>query len=179
MGDFWAWAYSDLRENVTRGLLAEYLVGRALGCELGTRSAWDNYDLVTPEEIRVEVKASAYLQSWPQRELSKIQFSGLKGRSWRADGSYGARPEYRADVYVFCVQTAQAHVEYDMLDVGQWEVYVLPRDVVVEHGAASMALATVRRFAGAPVPWTELRAVVCALHARRSEASLADEKVGV
>ena len=29
--DFWAWAYSDLRTNTVRPLLAEYLVARAVG----------------------------------------------------------------------------------------------------------------------------------------------------
>ncbi|WP_432794029.1 hypothetical protein [Rhodococcus ruber] len=33
--DFWAWAYSDLLGNAMRGVLAEYLVGTALGCVHG------------------------------------------------------------------------------------------------------------------------------------------------
>lgn len=39
---FWSWAYSDLLSNATRGVLAEYIVGLALGCvQSGTRREWD------------------------------------------------------------------------------------------------------------------------------------------
>ena len=31
VGDFWAWAYSDVLENTARGIFAEFLVGSALG----------------------------------------------------------------------------------------------------------------------------------------------------
>ena len=34
---FWTWAASDLKQNVLRGWLAEYLVGRALGIEAKIR----------------------------------------------------------------------------------------------------------------------------------------------
>lgn len=32
VGDFWAWAFSDVLSNVNRAVLAEWLVGSALGC---------------------------------------------------------------------------------------------------------------------------------------------------
>ncbi len=40
--DFWRWSASDVLTNTTRGLLAEFLVGSALGCvrEL-VRTEWD------------------------------------------------------------------------------------------------------------------------------------------
>lgn len=36
--DFWAWGFSDLRANVVRGVLAEYLVARAVGATEPVRS---------------------------------------------------------------------------------------------------------------------------------------------
>ena len=39
VGDFWAWAFSDLRQNNVRGHLAEYIVGLALSAPLAVRSS--------------------------------------------------------------------------------------------------------------------------------------------
>ena len=40
--DFWRWAFTDLRDNTIRGILAEYLVLKAVGDELGYRNVWGN-----------------------------------------------------------------------------------------------------------------------------------------
>jgi hypothetical protein len=45
--DFWRWAFSDLRTNIVRGVLAEYLVARAVGDGSPLREAWDNWDVTT------------------------------------------------------------------------------------------------------------------------------------
>lgn len=64
--DFWRWAFSDLRTNALRGVLAEHLVASALGVADETRIEWDGHDVTTTDGVRVEVKSSAFLQSWPQ-----------------------------------------------------------------------------------------------------------------
>lgn len=64
LADFWSWACSDLANNTMRGLLAEYLVATALGAAAGTRTEWDTVDIRTSDGWRVEVKSTAYLQSW-------------------------------------------------------------------------------------------------------------------
>jgi hypothetical protein len=72
---FWRWACSDLVGNVMRGVLAEYVVGLALGCvDGGVRPEWNATDLCTSQDCRVEVKSSASLQSWSQTKLSPIKF---------------------------------------------------------------------------------------------------------
>ncbi|MBK6579630.1 MAG: hypothetical protein IPG17_26280 [Sandaracinaceae bacterium] len=38
--DFWRWSMSDLVSNTARGVLAEFLVGSALGIASGTRVEW-------------------------------------------------------------------------------------------------------------------------------------------
>jgi len=61
---FFTWAFSDLRLNIVRGVLAEFLVAKALGDPRdGVRNAWDNYDVLSREGLRVEIKSSSYLQS--------------------------------------------------------------------------------------------------------------------
>jgi hypothetical protein len=49
VADFWRWAFSDLRDNTTRGILAEFLVARAVGDKRGLRIGWDNFDARAPE----------------------------------------------------------------------------------------------------------------------------------
>ena len=63
---FWEWSASDLMSNATRGILAEFLVAAAIGQSGGVRSEWDAYDLQTTSGLKLEVKSSAYLQSWRQ-----------------------------------------------------------------------------------------------------------------
>lgn len=56
--DFWRWSSSDLVSNATRGVLAEYIVGKALGCRLEVRDEWAPYDPETPEGYGFEVKSA-------------------------------------------------------------------------------------------------------------------------
>lgn len=72
VADFWSWGYSDLRENILRGVMAEFLVARALGAGQGTRVAWDNFDVLSPAGVRVEVKSSVYLQSWSRAKIVAV-----------------------------------------------------------------------------------------------------------
>ena len=62
--DYWKWAHSCLMDNAERGAFAEYLVACAIGSKGTGRVNWDKYDLVSEEGITVEVKTSAYLQTW-------------------------------------------------------------------------------------------------------------------
>src|SRR4051794_6120931 len=66
VADFWRYAFSDLRDNTVRGVLAEFLVAAALGQTESRRIGWANHDITTRSGTRVEVKASGYLQSWAQ-----------------------------------------------------------------------------------------------------------------
>lgn len=144
--DFWRFAMSDLRTNNTRGYLAEFLVTRSLGV-VAERVEWDDFDVLW-DGVKIEVKSSAYLQSWSQRRLSQIKFTGLRGRSW-GDITTGLAAEktYKADVYVFAVHTTQQHDAYNPLDVNAWEFYVLPVAVLIGLNVDSLTLPTVARLA--------------------------------
>ncbi|MFG3364254.1 hypothetical protein ACGF0K_04675 [Streptomyces sp. NPDC048156] len=134
LGEFWTWACSDLANNTMRGILAEYLVATALGAAAGTRTEWDTVDIRTPENWRVEVKSSAYLQSWAQAKLSEISFSIAPASGWDAQTGI-ASPEIlrRSDVYVFCLLHHQDKQTLDPLDLDQWTFYVLPTPVLDER----------------------------------------------
>jgi hypothetical protein len=158
--DFWAWALGDLRLNSTRGMLAQFLVANALGDPRLRDDGWGNFDVLTAEGIKVEVKSSGYLQSWKQRNLSRIVFSGLKGRSWDAETGYSAEPEFRADVYVFAVHTCQDPSLYDPLDLDAWIFYVLPAAVIRELGQKTLSLARLAALAPSPAGWSKLPELV-------------------
>lgn len=124
---FWSWACSDLIGNAQRGVLAEYIVGLALGCVAdGVRVEWDAADLLTREGVRVEVKSSAYLQSWKQEKLSAISFGVQPTNGWDAKSNTTAAERKRqADVYVFCVFKHTDQSTADPLNIDQWDFYVM------------------------------------------------------
>ncbi|MBF0437010.1 MAG: hypothetical protein HQL77_16795, partial [Magnetococcales bacterium] len=131
IGCFWTWAFSDLASNTVRGVLAEFLVGTALGVDFShTREAWDDFDLLTLDGIRVEVKATGYLQAWESKEAVPT-FKGLRGMALTEDKSlYQGESRVRADVFVFCVHTERNPEFYDPLLIDAWEFYVVPADVI-------------------------------------------------
>lgn len=159
--DFWAFAVPDLRMNTTRGLLAEYIVWQALEVPHPARVEWDDFD-VYADGIRVEVKSSAYLQAWAQARPSALVFTGLKTRSLPADGltPMATLPTYNADVYVFCVQTATTHDEYDPLDVHQWRFAVLPRSTMEQLNVASITWTRVLSIGGGYLGFDHLGAAI-------------------
>ncbi len=159
VNDFWAFAMSDLRANSVRGYLAEYLVARAVGAS-GPRIEWDPYDVLTPDGIKIEVKSSGRLQTWPQRAPSQVSFTGLKGRELLKENSYAERATYNADVYVFAIQTATSHDEYDPLDVSQWHFHVVASAALAATDQASIGLATLVRLSGGPVEYAALASAV-------------------
>jgi hypothetical protein len=132
IGDFWAWAYSDLMINTTRGVFAEYLVGNALGVVDGVRGAWDTFDLLY-KEVAIEVKTSAYIQRWPQEKPSTVNW-GIEERFAYdvATNTWGEKQVRSADCYVFCLYAETDRELADVLDFhdlsrrrGKWEFYIL------------------------------------------------------
>jgi hypothetical protein len=119
--DFWQWAFSDFLSNSLRGILAEYIVGKALNATGTPRTEWDAYDLITPDGLRIEVKSSGYLQTWSQTKPSIIQFDIAKKRAWYAEtNTMSGTSQRTADIYVFCVFAETRKELADPLDLNQW-----------------------------------------------------------
>ena len=160
VGEFWRWAYSDLRSNVVRGVLAEFLVAKALADPSPLRDAWDNHDVTTANGLKVEVKSSGYLQSWSQSKLSSVSFGRLTGKSWVEGTGYSIEREIRADVFVFAIHICKVPDDYDPLDIAQWEFHVAPAAAVKAHGWRSAGVGFLKRWCSGPHPWHELAAAV-------------------
>lgn len=130
LNDFWAWNSSDLLNNTLRGALAEFIVASALGIDTTvSRQDWTAYDLLSPSGRKIEVKCSAYLQSWNPERLSKIQFSIRPARSWDAENDFSADLKRWSDLYVFCLYASKDRSETP-LQLERWEFYVLPTEVL-------------------------------------------------
>lgn len=129
--DFWAWAFSDLVGNTERGKLAEFIVAMAVGAAEGISSSWESYDLSTPDGISIEVKTSAYLQSWTQKALSQIRFGIRPTHAWNSEeNTYADSLQRQADVYVFCILKHKEQETLNPLDLDQWEFYTLSTEVL-------------------------------------------------
>ena len=154
--DFWMWAYSNLTDNTQRGAYAEYLVSVALGAEATTRKDWGPYDVLTPDGIRVEVKASAYVQAWKQSKLSKIN-------DFDADAfNYDAEIVRQSDVYVFCVETCKKPDELNERDLSQWDFYVISTAQINEtlDMQKTVSLSTLLKIGARKVSFCDLNAAV-------------------
>jgi hypothetical protein len=166
--DFWRWSTSDLVSNATRGRLAEYIVARTLGVDTsGVRDEWAAYDLDTPEGIKVEVKSSAYLQSWAQRQPSSVLFSVRKARAWDPESNLQAPiPTRMADVYVFALLAHLDKSTLDPLNIDQWEFYVLPTKILNERNRSqhSITVASLRKLCAGPISAKMLRQAVTEAH---------------
>ena len=128
VSDYWQWAYSGIAGNTDRGALAEYIVAKAVGAVAKTRNDWGPYDVVSPNGVTIEVKSSAYLQTWWQKRFSQPLFSIRKSLAWSPEtNSFLGKSDRHADVYVFCLLAFQGDKsQLDPLNLGQWEFYVVP-----------------------------------------------------
>lgn len=146
--DFWKWNSSNILSNSTRGVFAEFIVASALNIDIKTpRVEWAEYDLETNGGIKIEVKSASYLQSWAQKDYSKISFS-IKNRS--------------ADVYIFCLLK---HIQEDTinpLNLDQWEFYIVPIKKIVNYKRSkqSITLNSLKKLTK-PIGYSELKKNIC------------------
>ena len=164
LGDFWSWAYSDVVSNGNRSVFAEFIVGTALDATQAPRIEWDAVDLRYAGKL-IEVKASAYTQSWaPATKPGPITFGIAKKLPWDAETNQsGSTPVRSADCYVFCLHNERdrEQARLRILDVASWEFYVvatvqIERQFGDQKSVSLAALAKLR----APVSYAQLRSAV-------------------
>ena len=120
--DFWSWNQSNLIENRTRGILAEYIVKQALGSKKNLRIEWDDYDLITATGIKIEIKSAAYIQAWKQAKYSTISFD----ISVNKRGGF----ERKSDCYIFCLLDCKNQDEINPLNLEQWTFFVVETSAI-------------------------------------------------
>jgi len=161
---FWRWMSSELLSNALRGVLAEYIVSIDVGCENSARAEWDAYGLTSPTGIKIEVKSGAYLQSWNQKELSKISF-GIQ-KTYYVDPDTNLQSDIlkrQADVYVFCVLGHKDKSTVDPMNFGQWEFYVLSTDTLNDRvgNQKTIGLSSLLNLQPVQCKFGEIGAAIC------------------
>ncbi len=165
LGDFWAWGYSNVLTNNLRGVFAEFLVGTALDAVGGTRTEWDAFDVLyggarIKKEAKIEVKSSAYLQSWQQEKPSTISF-GVGERYAFDPATNDWMPEKGrvADLYVFCVYREKKDRDpAKVLDLSRWSFYVVSTKVINgELGTQKTVVLSRIAALTDPVPYSRLK----------------------
>jgi hypothetical protein len=124
LADFWAWNQSDLIENRNRGILAEFLVLKALGLNNPTRLEWDAFDLITADGLKVEIKSAAFIQAWEQKQYSSISFDIKPTKTLLEDNKYSTHATRQADIYVFCLLHHQDQKTINPMNLDQWTFYL-------------------------------------------------------
>ena len=163
---YWMWAHSDICSNAERGVFAEYLVSLALNCADGVRDEWSPYDVHSPEDIKIEVKASAYIQTWTQKELSTIQFSIRPARAYDYKTNLlEDEVKRQSDVYVFCVENCKDQELVNPLDLNQWDFYViatnkLDRSLGPQKTITLKSLEKIKPFGAIKCKFSELRKII-------------------
>jgi hypothetical protein len=158
--DYWRWSMSDMVANTMRGFLAEFLVAKALGIATDqARVDWGSFDLKTEDGVRIEVKSSAFIQTWGQEKLSRISFKMARRRGWDPETNKTASERQRhADIYVFALIAHRDKATIDPLDLSQWQFWALPCRVLEESrpNQKSLSLTTLRKLAGESVGFANL-----------------------
>ena len=133
--DFWRWAYGFLSDDPIKGEYAEWMVAKLLDIPTkpGSRIEGNDWDLIE-QGVKIEVKATAYWQAWKFRnqdgtwkspDTSKpapIRFANLWTRKTLGPIS---KADFKADVYVLCLQCEKDPRRWDALDLSQWTFFIL------------------------------------------------------
>ena len=173
LNDFWRWHSSDLVNNTLRGALAEFIVARALGLDTSNhRIDWGAYDLLF-DELRIEIKATAFIQSWQQKGDSLLRFSIRPTRVWDSMSGFAEEQLRQSDMYIFCVFAERNRESPDPMQLDKWEFYpVLTRELNAMLGAQKTAtLGTLLRFCPEPCDYESLRDAVIWLASDRGDTA--------
>ena len=127
---FWQWSSSDLLTNVIRGKLAEFIVASSIDLIDNEREEWDAYDLITEKGLKIEIKSSAYIQSWDQSKLSKIIFGIQPTTVWLNNNRRSKTKKRQADIYVFCVLNHKDKKTVNPLNLNQWDFYIIDTKIL-------------------------------------------------
>lgn len=163
LADFWRWSSSSLLDNALRGVLAEYIVAMALGLDHGARSEWADYDLITDDGIKLEIKSAAYIQSWHQSKPSRIQFNIAPTKGWDPKtNKYQKVARRHADVYIFCLLKSKDQATVDPLDLDQWIFCLLASETLNRQkpGQKTITLSSLEKLVPAKVGFRGLKEAV-------------------
>ena len=164
--DFWQWSFSDLMQNTTRGILAEYIVATLLEIDDNVRNPWSAYDLELTDGRTIEIKSMALLQAWKQKQLTTPRVVLVPTRKWDPKtGKMEKESTFNADIYILCYFKAQDYNTANPLDMNQWEFFAFTKQKIIRllNGKKSISLKTLEKRGIQPVRAHELKDVIHSL----------------
>jgi hypothetical protein len=152
---------NSLISNIYRGLIAEIIVGEALGKDWHMCSGdWRGWDFEHRDGCRLEVKQSAARQTWTGPRAATKPIFDIRARSGYFEGAdWIADPRRFAEIYVFAYHPISDDTA-DHCDPCQWRFHV-----VMANGLPSgktISLAKVASLSN-QLAWENLREAVEAL----------------
>lgn len=133
ISDFWKWACSDLIIPSNRNDYALFLVADALELSKMPRIYWENADLRYRKK-KIALRTAAYVEHWKQKRPKRLSFdiSPKKGEDAQTEDSMTFRNRH-AEIYIFAVLNEKDLKKIDILDLNQWEFYVVRTEQLDEH----------------------------------------------
>lgn len=129
LSDFLFWVSSDLTNNMTRSILAEYIVSSALDLDISLRQTDEPYR-IPYKDIIIEVKSSAYIQTMQNAVLSSPIFGIAPTYAWNDDEI--VKRERKSQLYVFCLLDCLNRETVEPLHLEQWKFFILPTSTLNE-----------------------------------------------
>lgn len=159
--NFWQWSASDLLTNRQRGILAEFIVASSLDLLKNPREEWDEYDLITPNGLKIEIKSASYIQSWEQKGFSKINFSVQPTVKWE-NKKRTIEKVRQSDIYIFCLLKTKDSNLINPMDLSQWEFYIIETSILNEklNEQKSITLGSLEKLNPYVVQYDEIKKTV-------------------
>jgi hypothetical protein len=131
--DFWQWTYSDMLISKNREDLGLFYVANALELTKMPRIDWGKVDLRYRKK-KIAVRTSGYIQSWRQKKPARISFdiSPKTGIGAKLDDSMTFRNR-EPELYIFCVLAEKDVKKVNVLDLDQWNFYIVRASVLDEY----------------------------------------------
>lgn len=129
LSDFLFWVSSDLTNNITRSILAEYIVSSALDLDISLRQTNELYR-IPYKNITIEVKSSSYIQSMQNSVITSPIFGIAPTYAWNNDEI--VKRKRKSQLYVFCLLDCLNREIVEPLHLEQWKFFVLPTSVLNE-----------------------------------------------
>ena len=139
--DFWRWALSNLTSEITRNMLARFLVAAVLKKHSGVRSEGDIFDIKTDTGLKIEVLSASYLQTWNNRGMTSLSL--MINPNFRLDGEIPLRLSERlrlVDLLVFCLLHNKNEHTLNPADLAQWTFFVVKADRLEESLADKQSI---------------------------------------
>jgi len=138
---------NPLIENNLRGVFAEYLIVDILGANWSVcEGSWNGWDIDGPNDTRVEVKSSAYIQSWYDWSVEKGKTGVSVPRFDIAERNNVKLEKHRAaDLYIFALHAEKKPELADHRIVEQWNFCVV-KSAVLPKGQKSIGVSGVQKL---------------------------------